>query len=196
MVPAARADKPPLQRGADRQSAAFCQLTAGFKEGLTHGFEDGPRQLPFRRSQHGCAQKLHLLLIEAALRLANRARDYWEQGRDDRAMEALDHAQAVLAEMRSAIRYEIAGEVAQRVSEIYEFIFRSLVNAAHRHDEKSLGDAIRILEIERGTWQKLCVKLSTQDAIIDFDDSQRQVRPPQFGEPDPLSLSGGFSIEA
>ena len=141
-------------------------------------------------------QKLQLLLIEAVLRLANRARDYWEQGRNDRATESLDNAQAVLAEMRAAIRYEIAGEVAQRVAEIYGFVFRSLVNAAHRHDVKSLDDAIRILEIERETWQKLCEKLASEGRHGHFVDARRRALPPQLGEPDTLSLPGGFSIEA
>ena len=98
-------------------------------------------------------QKLQLLLIEGALRLANRARQFWQQGRNDRAIRALLNAQAIVAHMLAVIDHEAGGDLAKRVSAVYEFIFRSLVKAGHRHDEKSLGDAIRILEIERETWR-------------------------------------------
>ena len=141
-------------------------------------------------------QKLQLLLIEAALRLANRARQYWQQGLDDRAIEALDHARAVVAEMRAGIRYEIAGEMGERISAIYEFMFRSLVNAGCRHDEKSLDDAIRILEIERETWRQLCDKLALDGPHATFGDAPRSRLSLQSGDSDLPSLSGGFSLEA
>ena len=48
-------------------------------------------------------QKLQWLLIEAALRSANRGREFWRQGRNDQAIEAIIHAQRVLGEMLAAI---------------------------------------------------------------------------------------------
>jgi len=141
-------------------------------------------------------QKLQLLLIEAVLKLANRARQFWQQGCDQRAIESLNLARSVLAEMRGGIKFEIAGELGERISAVYEFIFRCLVNAGFHHDEKSLGDAIRILEIERETWRQLCDKLAVNSPHATFDDTRRSALPPLGDEPDLLSQSGGFSIEA
>ena len=108
-------------------------------------------------------QKLQLMLIDAALRSANRARQHWHQGQDDLAVEAIVHAEAVVGEMLAAIDPETSGELGRKVSGIYEYIFRSLVRAAHHRDEKSLAAAIRVLEIERETWRQLCEKLTAEN---------------------------------
>jgi flagellar protein FliS len=139
-------------------------------------------------------QKLQWLLVEAALRSANRAREFWRQDSNEAAMESIVHAQNVLGQMLAAIDREGGGELATRVSTVYEFIFRSLVKAGHQRDEQSLAEAVRVLEIERETWRQLCEKIAADRA------------PPgpaapfaRFGEPvddDATGFSGGFSLEA
>ncbi|MGA2620098.1 MAG: flagellar export chaperone FliS [Thermoguttaceae bacterium] len=109
-------------------------------------------------------QKLQLMLIEAALRSAERARRHWRDGRKDLALGAIVHAQAVLGQMLAAIDRPTGGQLAEKVSAIYDFIFRKLVEAGCRHDEKSLADAVRILQIERETWRLLCEQLAAQGA--------------------------------
>ena len=139
-------------------------------------------------------QKLQWLLIEAALRSANRAGEFWRLGQDEEALAAIIHSQKVLGEMLAAIDREAGGELAHRVSSVYEYIFRSLVKAGHRHDEKSLQDAVRILKIERETWRQLCEKLTA-------DHAPRGPAAPhaRFGAPvddDAMDFAGGFSLEA
>jgi flagellar secretion chaperone FliS len=122
-------------------------------------------------------QKLQLLLIEAALRLANRAGQFWKQQRNDKAVAALLQAQAILAEMLGSMDRQAAGVIGQRVSVVYEYIYRCLVRAGYRRDEKSLSDAVRVLEIERETWRKVCDKLAAETPRKTLD-------------------MGGFSVEA
>ena len=98
-------------------------------------------------------------------------------------------AQAVVAHMLAVIDREAAGDLAQRVSAVYEFIYRSLVKAGHRHDEKGLADAVRILEIERETWRQVCEKLAVNAPHARFADGPH-------GVPDSLAMPGGFSVEA
>lgn len=116
--------------------------------------------------------------------------------------------------MLAVIDHGLGGDLARRVSALYEFVFRSLVKAGYRHDEESLGDAIRILEIERETWRQVCDKLATNAPQATFHDvgaagglpstlgAGRGVPPPGHhvpmvdNDPDLLSQSGGFSIEA
>ncbi len=109
-------------------------------------------------------QKLQLMLIEAALRSAERARRHWRDGRKDLALGAIVHAQAVLGQMLAAIDRPAGGQLAEKVSAIYDFIFRKLVEAGQQHDEQSLADAVRILEIERETWRMLCEQIAAQGA--------------------------------
>jgi flagellar protein FliS len=149
----------------------------------------------FAEVKTAAPQKLHLLLIEAAMRLACRARQFWQQGRNDRAIAALVNAQEIVAQMLADINRDVGGDLAQRVSAVYEFIFRCLVKAGHRHDEKSLGDAIRILKIERETWRQVCEKPAASFPRAAFHDRGQGVLPP-LGDADPLSQQGGFSVEA
>ncbi len=139
-------------------------------------------------------QKLQWLLIEAALRSAKRGRDFWQQGRDDLAIEALAHAQSVLGQMLAAIDRDAGGELAERVSTLYEFIFRSLVKAGQRHDEKGLADAIRVLEIERETWRRLCENFATEQAPPAPAAPHAPFGAPVYSEVG--DFAGGFSLEA
>jgi flagellar protein FliS len=141
-------------------------------------------------------QKLQLLLIEGALRLANRTRQFWQQGHNDRATESLVRAQEIVGQMLAGINHKVGGDLARRVSSLYEFILRCLANAVSRHDDKGLGDAIRILEIERETWRQLCDRLAVNAPHANFGDAPRGVLPIQSSDADLLSQSGGFSTEA
>ena len=149
----------------------------------------------FTEVQTATPQKLQLLLIEGALRLANRARQFRQQDRHDLAIQALVNAQALVGQILAEIDHEVGGDLAKRVSSIYEFIFRSLVNAGHRRDAKSLDDAIRILEIERETWRQVCDKLAVNSPRAAFHDVRHGVPPPFGSDPQVLSEPGGFSIE-
>ena len=139
-------------------------------------------------------QRLQWLLIEAALRSANRTREFWRQGDNERATEAIVHAQSVLGQMLAAIDRDSGGQLAKQVSTVYEFIFRSLVKAGQHRDEKSLTDAIRVLEVERETWRQLCEKLTASHA-----PAHPSAPFARFGAPvdvDETDFSGGFSFEA
>ncbi len=142
------------------------------------------------------AERLQLLLIEGALRLANRARQHWQQGRKDRAIRALLEAQAILVHMMGVIDRQTGGELAARVSAVYEFIYRSLVKAGYYHDESALDDAVRVLEIERQTWRQVCDKLAAHIAPPVFSQSDRSGPPHLVGEEQLFHESEGFSIEA
>lgn len=142
-------------------------------------------------------QKLHLMLLDAALRSARRTADQWRDGQDEGAFESLLHAQEVVNELICGMKLEEGPELARKVGAIYAFIYRSLVEAGRRHDQKSLDDAVRILEIERETWRQLCEKLASTGP----DSSHTRVPPPKSpvlaGREDLDFLpSAGLSLEA
>jgi flagellar protein FliS len=124
-------------------------------------------------------QKLQLMLIEAALRFAAKAKGHWRAGENAAAGEAILRAQEIVSEILSGIRPEADHELATNVSAIYGFVFRSLVAAHIKSDPGKLDEAIKVLEVERETWQKVCGDLA--DA------------PPPVTSPAPTS---GFSLQA
>jgi flagellar protein FliS len=101
-------------------------------------------------------QKLHLMLIEAAIRSAERARDKWQTGEDARASEALIHAHEVVGELLAGLNRDIDAGLARKVAAVYLFVSRSLMEANCQRDDKKLQDALRVLEVERETWRQVC----------------------------------------
>ena len=143
-------------------------------------------------------QKLQLMLVEEALRSAERTGRQWQAGQNAEALESILHAQAVLGQLLAAIDRQSGGDLAERVSAVYEFVFRRLVQAGRRRDEKCLADAVRVLRIERDTWRQLCDKLTAETEPEYRVDARSPV-----AAPIPLPASqfddlpaGGFSIEA
>lgn len=106
-------------------------------------------------------QKLQLMLIEAAIRLAQRARQQWRDQQDDDACQTLIRAQDVIGEMMAGLNREADPELVKRVASVYLFVFRCLMEANYQRDPQKLSDAVRVLKIERQTWQQVCRELDT-----------------------------------
>ena len=107
-------------------------------------------------------QKLQLMLIEAAIRFARRARQLWQAGEDEQASEALNRAQEVVGEMLAGLNREVDADLVSKVASVYLYLFRSLMEANHERDEKKLNDALRVLETERETWRQVCQQLGSR----------------------------------
>jgi flagellar protein FliS len=136
-------------------------------------------------------QRLHLLLIEAAMRFAERARRHWREGSGDNAFQSLILAQEAVAKMLNGLDLQNGSSLVQEIASLYNFIFRSLVEANRRHDERKLDEALRVLSIQRETWRLVC-------------QQNAEPSPPHEGHsvvPRPLSqsfqpASGSFSWES
>ena len=110
-------------------------------------------------------QKLQLLLLDAAFRLAVKAREHRRNQQVEAAGEALIKCQQIITELMCGLRPESNPELARKVGAIYAFIFRALVEAHLKHDATKLDEAIAILELERDTWREVCTRLgSTRSA--------------------------------
>ena len=101
-------------------------------------------------------QRLHLMLIEGAIRFIHKARKHWAAKEDAQAGEALIRAQEIVAQMLAGFKRDVDPELIDLVAAVYSFVYRSLVEASLRRDDARLADCLRILEIERDTWRQLC----------------------------------------
>jgi flagellar protein FliS len=136
-------------------------------------------------------QKLHLLLIEAAIRFAEQARRRWRDGDRQQAFRSLVLAQEAVTKMLGSLDLQSGSPLVQEIASVYNFVFRTLVEANRRHDEQKLDEALRVLSSYRETWQLVC---------------RRNAEPSPSGEthpavPRPLSqgfqrASGNFSWES
>lgn len=119
-------------------------------------------------------QKLHLMLIEAAIRSAEHARERWKAGQDEEACEALIRAQEIMGELLGGLNREVDADLVKKVASVYLFVFRSLMEANHERNEKKLDDAVRVLEVERETWRQVCQQLGSRKVS---DDEAAALKP-------------------
>ena len=89
--------------------------------------------------------RLHLMLIEGALRFCLKAEQQLEQGNEGYANDAMMRAIDIIGEMLVGVR---SGEsdINTKLSELYLFLFQTLTSAYVNTDATKLADVMRILD--------------------------------------------------
>jgi flagellar protein FliS len=105
-------------------------------------------------------QRLHLMLIEGALRFGRQAEEALRQGNQVAASAAMMRVLDIVGEMLTGVR-ENKSELNQKIADVYWYLFRRVSAAKINADAAALADVLRLLEYERQTWQMACDKLSS-----------------------------------
>ncbi|MCH7808264.1 MAG: flagellar export chaperone FliS [Planctomycetes bacterium] len=116
-------------------------------------------------------EQLQLMLYDGCIRYALQARDAIEQKNYDVSYDRLTRAQNIISEMRSGLRHEVNPELCERVAAVYGFLHRKLLDANIHRDVSMIDDALRVLRIERETWQILVNKVNRIRDCADDDTS-------------------------
>ena len=106
----------------------------------------------------GTPQRLRLMLIEAAIRFSKQTLRFWEEEKNEEALNSLLRARSILTELLSSIRPDKT-ELTQKVAGVYLFLFNTLTKAQLRRDPQKIQETIDVLEVERETWRLVCEKL-------------------------------------
>ncbi|HEV3345191.1 MAG TPA: flagellar export chaperone FliS [Pirellulales bacterium] len=137
-------------------------------------------------------QRLRLMLIDGALQYAHRAAIHWEQGRNYEAGEAIVGCQRIVTELLRGLRADLAPDLVADLAALYNFVFRSLIEAGLKRDPSKLADAVKVLEIDRETWRQVCEQLGS--SLETAQHSAPRGAPHFAGQPD--AAAGGFTVEA
>lgn len=132
-------------------------------------------------------EKLQLMLYDGAIRFSTQAREAIERKDYEESYHKLTRAQHIILEMLNGLDYSVNKELCERVASIYNFLYRKLVDACVSRDVSDIDDALKVLRIERETWQILVDKLqnSREDENripLDGDErADRAVPPTSYG---------------
>ena len=107
-------------------------------------------------------EQLQLMLYDGAIRFANQGREAIEAKNYEEAFEKLTRAQKIVLEMDRGLNHEVSPELCGRMSALYMFCYRKLVDGCVLHDVNAIDEAIEILKIERQTWKMLIEKLNKE----------------------------------
>ncbi len=107
-------------------------------------------------------EELRLMLYDGALKFANQAKIALVKEDFETSYNALMRAQKIVLELSTSLNHNVAPELCEKLSALYTYIYRLLVEAnMHRH-VKQVDEAIELLEYERETWQMLMQQLTDQ----------------------------------
>jgi flagellar protein FliS len=106
--------------------------------------------------------RLHLMLIEGALRFGHRARQLLENDDREQAGEALIRCQQIVAQLMAGLNREQFPDLAPQIASVYFFAFRCLIDAHLQHDLAQLNDALSVLAVEQETWRQVCRKFGSR----------------------------------
>lgn len=121
-------------------------------------------------------EQLQLMLYDGCIRFALQARDAIENKDYEASYERLTRAQHIIIEMRNGLNHDVNRELCDRVASIYGFIYHKLIDASVNRDVKAVDDALKVLHIERETWQMLVDKVNKARQVGE-DGPDRQEQP-------------------
>ena len=105
-------------------------------------------------------EQLHLMLYDGAIRNATQAREAILRKDYETSYEKLTRAQHILLEMQNGLNFDVNRELCDRVAAIYGFLYHKLVDANVHRRVEDIDDALKVLRIERETWQILVDKVN------------------------------------
>ncbi len=120
--------------------------------------------------------RLHLMVIDAALRQTRRALDALDSGRWEDLDTCLGKARECVTELIGGLNPETAPELVDSFQGLFTFIYRMLTVGDLERNPQHLRDAMRILLLHRDTWVALGERL-VQEATEKLSDG-----PPRFGD--------------
>jgi len=107
-------------------------------------------------------EQLQLMLYDGAIRFALQGRDALLKKDFETMYLRLTRAQNIVIEMLNGLNHDVNAELCQRMASIYNFIYRKLVDACVQRKAGDVDDAVRVLRVERETWQLLVDKVNRE----------------------------------
>lgn len=99
--------------------------------------------------------ELRLLLLDGAIRFATQAKDGYERRDFEASYEGTSKCQAILTELMCSLRPEHDPQLCSRLSALYTFLYRRLIDAGLEKSPAIVQEVLGLLEYERETWSML-----------------------------------------
>lgn len=109
-------------------------------------------------------EQLQLMLYDGAIRFAEQARIGLEKRDYDQSYSMISRVQKIITELQCALKPDVSPEVCGKLSSLYNYVYRKLVDASIQHELPALDEAISILKYQRETWALLLGELGKSKA--------------------------------
>jgi flagellar protein FliS len=109
-------------------------------------------------------EQLQLMLYDGALRYGEQAKVALRDGKWEVSFTMISRMQKIVGELSSSLRHDLYPELCGKLSALYNYAFRKLVQANVEHKIEALEEAMKILKYQRETWVLLLEQLGKQKA--------------------------------
>ena len=107
-------------------------------------------------------EELRLMLYEGALKFCRQAQQQLEVKNYEESYNCLMRAQKIVLELSTSLDHRAAPELCKKLSGLYTYIYKLLVDANMTRAAKPVDEAVRLLEFEKDTWQMLIRRLGNE----------------------------------
>lgn len=164
---------------------------------MTHMAKDQINPYLKTRVMTASPQELRLMLYEGAIKFCRQAHHALTQQNYEDMYNALVRAQKIILELDNSLNHQHDPELCERLSAIYNFLYRRLVEVNIERDPAIFTEVIELLEYEHETWNMLMKQLEGEN--INASQLQPQDLPNQQ-LPNPVTNSdnthqSSFSIK-
>ena len=105
-------------------------------------------------------EELRLMLYDGALKFCRQARASLQKQSYEDSYNNLMRAQKIVLELSTSLNHDADPQLCQRLSALYTYVYRLLVDANMKRETAIVDEAIKLIEYERETWQMLIKKLA------------------------------------
>lgn len=107
-------------------------------------------------------EMLTLMLWDGAIRFSEQAKLAIQNKEIENSYNLLLRAQKIVLELHGTLKHDLNPSVSQKIAALYMFIYRKLVDTNLHKDVAALDDALKIMRMQRETWQMLINKLTEE----------------------------------
>jgi flagellar secretion chaperone FliS len=136
-------------------------------------------------------QRLHLMLIEGAIRFGRQAEAELNASHQTAAAGPLLRVLDIVGELLAGIR-QTKSDLNDKLAAVYWYIFRRVSEATMNSDKEALAEVLKLLEFERETWQKVCEKFGSSSIPTSMVPAPSHA----FGASQSSATMSGLSLEA
>ncbi len=97
-------------------------------------------------------EQLQLMLFDGALRFGEQAKVALNENRFEKSYELIGKVQKIIAEFQTSLKHDVNPDLCGKLSALYNYIYRKLIEANVEHTVESLDEALSLLRYQRETW--------------------------------------------
>ena len=111
-------------------------------------------------------EQLQMMLYDGAIRFAEQAKAALDAADFEKSYQSISRVQKILTEMSCGLKHDVLPELCEKLSALYSYVYRKLIDANVKRDAAALEEAIGLLKYQRETWAMLLDQLGKQKAAV------------------------------